>query len=230
MSAARALPDPITADPGSVDPAALDAAGFASLAGATPEQLADLARFETLLGDWNGRMNLVGPATLPQFWSRHAWDSAQLLPLAPDARTWADLGAGAGFPGLVLAILLNGRADPGGQGPRVHLVESMAKRCRFLAEVVTELALPAQVINARAEDVKLKVDVVTARAVAPLTRLLSYAQPFMARGARALFLKGQDAEAEIAEARAAWRFDVDILPSQSDPRGRILSIERLSRA
>lgn len=220
MSAAPALPDPDL-----LDPTQLDAAGFAALSGATPGQVADLQRFLDLLGDWNERMNLVGPATLPQFWSRHAWDSAQLLALAPDAHTWADLGAGAGFPGLVLAILLKDVADA-----RVHLVESMAKRCRFLSEVVDELALPAQVINARAEDVKLKVDVVTARAVAPLSRLLGYAQPFMVRGAAALFLKGQDAEAEIAEARSAWRFDADILPSHSDPRGRILSIERLSRA
>ncbi len=225
MSAAPALPDPLPLDGAQIEPGPLDAAGFVALSGATPEQLADLERLQAMLADWNERMNLVGPATLPQFWSRHVWDSAQLLPLAPDALTWADLGAGAGFPGLVLAILLKGR--PGAQ---VHLVESMAKRCRFLSEVTAALALPAQVVNARAEDVKLKVDLVTARAVAPLTRLLGYAQPYMARGARALFLKGQDAEAEIAEARAAWRFDVDILPSHSDPRGRILSIERLSRA
>jgi len=228
MSAAPALPDPALSEPVLLDPASpgsLDAAGFAALSGATPDQLADLERFRVMLADWNERMNLVGPATLPQFWSRHALDSAQLVTLAPRALTWADLGAGAGFPGVVLAILLKERP-----GVRVHLVESMAKRCRFLSEVVTALALPAQVVNARAEDVKLKVDVVTARAVAPLTRLLGFAQPYMARGARALFLKGQDAEAEIAEAKGAWRFDADILPSHSDPRGRILSIERLSRA
>lgn len=218
MSAAPALLEP-------PDPMSLDAAAFADLSGATDAQMADLERFQALLRDWNDRMNLVGASTLDAFWSRHAWDSAQLLPLAPDALTWADLGAGAGFPGLVVAILLKGR-----DGARVHLVESMAKRCRFLSEIVAELALPAQVHNARAEDVKLKVDVVTARAVAPLTRLLGYASPFFARGARGLFLKGQDWETEIAEARQSWRFDVDVLPSLSDPRGRLLSIERLSRA
>lgn len=225
MSAAPALPDPVSAGPATLDPASLDAAGYAVLTGASRAQVADLERLQAMLVEWNDRMNLVGPATLPHFWSRHVLDSAQLQALAPDALTWADLGAGAGFPGLVLAILLKGR-----DGAQVHLVESMAKRCRFLSEVVAALALPAQVVNARAEDVKLKVDVVTARAVAPLTRLLGFAQPYMVRGARGLFLKGQDAEAEIAEARANWRFDVDILPSQSDPRGRILSIERLSRA
>jgi len=221
MSAAPALLDPAES-PG---PMALDAGQFATLAVATPAQMADLERFQALLRDWNDRINLVGASTLDAFWSRHAWDSAQLLRLAPDALTWADLGAGAGFPGLVLAVMLKGRPDA-----RVHLVESMAKRCRFLSEIVAALDLPAQVHNARAEDVKLKVDVVTARAVAPLARLLGYAQPYFTRGARGLFLKGQDAEAEIAEARQAWRFDVDVKPSLSDPRGRILSIERLSRA
>src|SRR5690606_23717223 len=94
----------------------------------------------------NRVMNLVGPATLDIFWSRHAWDSAQLLDLAPEARTWADLGAGAGLPGVVLAILLKGRP-----GAHVHLIDSMTKRCRFLSEVVGALDLPATVHNARAE-------------------------------------------------------------------------------
>ena len=219
MSAAPALLDPPAPD------AALGAAGFAALSGATAAQLADLERFYEILRDWNGRMNLVGASTLDSFWSRHVWDSAQLLRFAPGALTWADLGAGAGFPGLVLAVMLKGRA-----GAHVHLVESMAKRCRFLSDVATELALPADVRNARAEDMKLKVDIVTARAVAPLARLLAFAAPYFAKGAKGLFLKGQDAEAEIADARAAWRFDVDVKPSLSDPRGRILSIERLTRA
>ncbi len=219
MSAAPALLEP--PDPG----LALDAAGFAALSDATPAQMADLERFREILVDWNGRINLVGASTLDSYWSRHVWDSAQLLPLAPDALTWADLGAGAGFPGLVLAVLLKGRA-----GAKVHLVESTAKRCRFLSEVVAALELPAQVHNARAEALKLKVDVVTARALAPLVRLLGFSAPYFSHGARGLFLKGQDTETEIDDARAAWRFDVDVLPSQSDPRGRILSIERLSRA
>ena len=221
MSAAPVLLDPAPLTAGT----ALDADGFAALSGATPAQMADLERFREILADWNGRMNLVGASTLDSYWSRHVWDSAQLLPLAPDALTWADLGAGAGFPGLVLAAMLKGRP-----GAKVHLVESMAKRCRFLAEVVGVLALPAQIHNARAEDMKLKVEVVTARAVAPLARLLGFAAPYFSRGARGLFLKGQDIDAELEDAHAAWRFDVDVLTSQSDPRGRILSIERLSRA
>ena len=204
---------------------AFDQGAFARARGATPQQVLDLERLRLLLADWNERMNLVGAATMDDYWRRHALDSAQLLAAAPDAETWADLGAGAGFPGVVLAILLKGVA-----GARVHLVESMAKKCRFLSEAVAQLDLPAQVHNARAEDLKLKVDVVTARAVAPLTKLLGYAAPYFARGAVGLFLKGQDAEAEIAEARGAWRVEVAVSPSVSDARGRILRIEGLARA
>lgn len=203
----------------------MTAADFAAVSGATEAQIADLEALRGLLAEWNENMNLVGPATLPAFWSRHAWDSAQLLQRAPDALTWADLGAGAGFPGLVLAILLKGRP-----GAKVHLVESMAKRCRFLSEVVATLALPAQVHNGRAEALKITVDVVTARAVAPLSKLLGYAQPYMARKAVGLFLKGLDVGAEIEEATKYWNFDVERLPSLSDPRGQVLRIERLSRA
>src|SRR6201991_28262 len=164
-----------------------DAESFARASGATPAQIADLDRFRELLAEWNEKMNLVGPATLEVFWNRHAWDSAQLLKIAPpEALVWADLGAGAGLPGLVLAIL--GKDRP---GFHVHLVESMTKRCRFLTDVVTELALPATVHNVRAENLALTVDIVTARACAPLHRLFGYARSYLALGAQGLFLKGQ---------------------------------------
>jgi len=202
-----------------------DAEAFAALTRATPDQQARLQRFREMLTDWNERMNLVGPATLPDFWNRHAWDSAQLLELAPEARTWADLGAGAGFPGLVLAVL--GRGRP---GFHVHLVESMAKRCRFLSEVVRELDLPATVHNARAETLELPVDIVTARACAPLARLLGYARPYLKRGATGLFMKGQDVVAELDEATRYWEFNADVVPSRSDERGRIVRVRRLGRA
>lgn len=200
----------------------VDAASFARASGATETQVADLERFLAILTDWNEKMNLVGPKTLPEFWNRHAWDSAQLLQLAPDARTWADLGAGAGFPGLVLAILGKGRP-----GFHVHLVESMAKRCRFLAEVVAALDLPATVHNGRAETLKLAVDIVTARACAPLARLLGYAQPYLKSGATGLFLKGQDVASELEEATRYWDFQADVVPSLSDERGRIVRVRRL---
>jgi len=206
------------------DLSALDADGFARLSGATPEQVAALDRYRLMLAEWNENMNLVGPATLEIFWSRHAWDSAQLLPLAPDALTWADLGAGAGLPGIVLAILGKGRP-----GFHVHLVESMAKRCRFLAEVVAALELPATVHNDRAENLSLDVDIVTARACAPLARLLGYARPYLLNGAEALFLKGQEVASELEEATRSWSFEADVTPSLSDPRGRIVRVRRLGR-
>jgi 16S rRNA (guanine527-N7)-methyltransferase len=172
----------------------------------------------------NAVMNLIGPDTLPDVWNRHIFDSAQLLDLVPGASTWADLGAGAGFPGLVLAILLKDRADS-----HVWLVDSLGKRCRFLQEVVDALSLRATVVNGRAEDQRLKVEVVTARALAPMDRLLGYAQPYLQRGAQGLFLKGEKAEAELIEARKVWQFDSLLSVSRSDPRGRIVSVRSLRR-
>lgn len=197
---------------------------FQTLTGATRTRISDLETFIERLADANAVMNLVGPDTLPDVWNRHIWDSAQLVELSPSALTWADLGAGAGFPGVVLAILLKGRPDA-----HVWLVDSLGKRCRFLQAVVDELALPATVINGRAEAQALKVDVVTARAVAPMEKLLGYAQPYLQRGAQGLFLKGEKAEAELIEARKVWHFDSSLSVSRSDPRGRIVSVRSLRR-
>jgi 16S rRNA (guanine527-N7)-methyltransferase len=203
----------------------MDSQAFAAATGASSAQIADLDSFRQRLTEANAVMNLVGPDTLPDFWNRHAYDSAQLIAHAPDARTWADLGAGAGFPGVVLAILLKGRADA-----HVWLIDSLGKRCRFLQEVVDQLELPATVINGRAEAQALSVGVVTARAVAPLDKLLGYAQPYFERGAQGLFLKGEKAETEVAAARGAWRFDASLSTSASDPRGRIVHVRSLRRA
>lgn len=191
---------------------------------ATPEQMADLERFRNRLVEANAVMNLVGPDSLPDFWNRHAWDSAQLLEHAPGARTWADLGAGAGFPGVVLTILLKGR-----EGAHVWLIDSLGKRCRFLQEAVDALNLPATVINGRAEEQTVTCDIVTARAVAPMDKLLGYAQPYFQRGAQGLFLKGEKAESELIEARKSWQFEAELAPSQSDPRGRIVTIRSVRR-
>jgi len=197
---------------------------FQTLLAATPAQMADLETLIERLTAANAVMNLVGPDTIPDVWNRHIFDSAQLLDLAPDAATWADLGAGAGFPGLVLAILLKDRADS-----HVWLIDSLGKRCRFLQEVVDALSLRATVINGRAEEQRIRVDVVTARALAPMDRLLGYAQPYLQRGAQGLFLKGEKAEAELIEARKVWQFDSDLSVSRSDPRGRIVSVRSLRR-
>jgi 16S rRNA (guanine527-N7)-methyltransferase len=205
--------------------AVTDRESFAAASGATPAQLADLDLYLRRLTEGNAVMNLVGPATLEVFWSRHAWDSAQLAALAPDALTWADLGTGAGLPGVVLAILGKGRP-----GVHIDLVDSVAKRCRFLQAMVEELKLPATVRNARAEDLALKVEVVTARACAPLHRLLGFAEPYLRRGATGLFLKGQDVASELEEATRYWDFEGEVLPSRSDERGRIVRVRRLRRA
>ncbi len=221
-----AAPAPLEADPGAdpMNATPFGAAEFQAAVNASDAQMADLEGFRTLLFDWNTRMNLVGPSAQAEFWDRHALDSAQLLTHAPDALSFADLGAGAGFPGIVLACLLKGR-----EGAEVHLVESMAKRCRFLSEVVTALDLPAIVHNARAEDLALRVDVVTARACAPMVRLIGYAQPYLKRGAVGLFLKGQDVEAELAEAAISWSFESRLTPSISHTRGRIVELKKVSR-
>lgn len=200
------------------------ARAFQAATGASDAALADLEAFKSILQDWNGRMNLVGPSAIGEYWRRHAYDSAQLLALAPQALTWADLGAGAGFPGLVLAILLKGR-----DGARVHLVESMAKRCRFLSHVVETLGLPATVHCGRAESMTLKVDVVAARACAPMARLLGYAWPYLKAGAQGLFLKGQDVDAELQEAAISWRFEANLILSLSHTEGRIVQLKRADR-
>jgi 16S rRNA (guanine527-N7)-methyltransferase len=200
-----------------------DASAFQAAIQASPAQMADLQTFLDQLAEANTHMNLVGPSALADFWLRHAYDSAQLLNLAPDALTWADLGAGAGFPGIVLAILLKGR-----EGAHVHLVESTAKRCRFLEGVVAGLDLPATVHNLRAEDLEIKVDAVTARAVAPMVRLLGYAWPYLCRGATGLFLKGQDVEVELKAAAKYWKFHAKLMPSLSSEQGRIVQLKRVS--
>jgi len=197
---------------------------FQRLTGAWPERMADLERFRVMLTAANEVMNLVGPDSLPDFWNRHAWDSAQLIDLAGFGRTWADLGAGAGFPGVVLAVLAKGR-------PKSHvwLIDSLQKRCRFLQTVVDELELPATVVWGRAEAQALKVDIVTARAVAPMEKLLGYAQPCLSRGAQGLFLKGEKAELELQEASRVWQVEAYLTVSRSDPRGRIVTVRSAKR-
>ena len=202
----------------------MDAQEFQALTGASDAAVADLETFRQRLSAANEQMNLVGPATMPDYWSRHVLDSAQLLEFAPNALTWADLGAGAGFPGVVLAILLKDRPDA-----HVWLIDSLGKRCRFLQAVVDELDLPATVIWGRAEEQDVEVDIVTARAVAAMDKLLGYAQPYFDGGAQGLFLKGEKAEAELTEAWKSWRFEAECVPSRSDPRGRVVKVGSVRR-
>ena len=173
-------------------------------------------------------MNLVAASTIPQVWTRHVADSLQLLRLAPEARRWADLGSGAGFPGIVIACAL---ADI--PGAHVDLVESIGKKAAFLGEAVAATGAPATVHHARVDAVAPQlaghVDIVTARALAPLSTLLTMINPFIEKGAKALLHKGQDVDAELTEAAKYWTIDYDAVPSQTDPRGRILVVRRLKR-
>jgi 16S rRNA (guanine527-N7)-methyltransferase len=177
---------------------------------------------------WQGRMNLVAPSTLPHLWTRHVADSLQLLPLAPEARTWVDLGSGAGFPGLVIACALADRP-----GLQVHLVESNSRKAAFLREAARAASVPAEIHAERIENFTGAwpgtPDVVTARALAPLSRLLGYAAPLLERGALALFLKGQDVGAELTEAAKSWKFEHRIVPSVTDSRGRIVVVRKAQR-
>jgi 16S rRNA (guanine527-N7)-methyltransferase len=172
--------------------------------------------------------NLIAASTVPKIWTRHVADSLQLLPLAPGALRWIDLGSGAGFPGLVIACALAG--TPGAQ---VDLVESTRKKANFLHDCVESLGLPAIVHPERIEDFArsntAKFEVVTARAVAPLEKLLAYANPLLTTGAVGLFPKGQDVEAELTTASKSWMIDAELIPSKTDPHGRIVRVNRLVR-
>ncbi len=184
-------------------------------------------RFETyraLLERWNRRINLVGPKTLPDFWRRHAWDSVQLLRHAPEgARRWVDFGSGAGFPGLAVAT-----AQP---TLEVSVIESNAKKAAFLREAARAVGVDLAVFGRRIEDVTpFEVDVISARAFAPLDRLFDYAAPWWRDRVTGLFLKGRDVEKEIADAKSRWAFDIELSESETDDHGRIACVSRLRAA
>lgn len=191
------------------------------------ETILGLTRYGDLLAHWQKSTNLVGPSTLRDLWSRHFADSAQLRNLAPSARLWLDLGSGAGFPGLVVAILQTGTPDF-----RMHLVESNRKKCAFLAEVARTVQAPVDIHAMRIEELaetaqSLKPDVVSARALAPLPRLFELAKPFFGEGTRGLFLKGREAKAEIEAASSGWDFDVRLHPSLTAEDSHIVEVAGL---
>lgn len=187
-----------------------------------------LDAFIALLFQWQQTINLIAPSTVPLVWSRHVADSLQLLKFAPDARRWLDLGSGAGFPGLVIGCAMAERS-----GAVVHLVESDQRKAAFLREATRTLQVPARIHVRRIEsldpDSVGSPEVVTARALAPLTRLLEYAAPWIERGAQALFPKGQDVEAELTECAKCWHMEVEMHPSVTDSRGRIVRVRRAQK-
>jgi 16S rRNA (guanine527-N7)-methyltransferase len=193
------------------------------------ETIHRLIRYAELLTEWQGRHNLVSARSLLQVWDRHFADSAQLWALAPEADSWLDLGSGAGFPGLVVAILK--AQDP---DFRMHLVESTAKKCAFLAEVAQQTQAPVEIHAMRIEELGrrsqyLQPEIVSARALAPLPRLLDLAVPFFGPGTRGLFLKGRDAERELSEAGKRWSFASRLHPSLTAPHSAIVEIGELAK-
>jgi len=191
------------------------------------ETIHRLSRYGELLAHWQKRTNLVAASTLPSLWSRHFADSAQLRDLAPEARLWLDLGSGAGFPGLVVAILQTGTPDF-----HMHLVESNGKKCAFLGEVARETKAPVDIHTMRIEELaqsahRLMPDVVSARALAPMPRLFELAAPFFGARTRGLFLKGREAEAEIEAARQQWDFTSRLHPSLTSAGSHIVEVTGL---
>lgn len=187
------------------------------------EIIARLDRYVALLREWQAKTNLIAPSTLPELWSRHIADSLQLLRLAPEATQWVDFGSGGGLPGMVIACALADRP-----GSRVHLVESNMKKAAFLREAARVTGAPATIHAKRIEDFvdgfNEPVEIVTARALASLDNLVEKAYPLLKRGAHALFLKGQDVEAELTTASKYWTIEVELTPSITDADGRIVHI------
>ena len=196
------------------------------------ETTARLDRFVELLIAWQQHTNLIARSTMSMLWTRHVADSLQLVGLAPGARVWADLGSGAGFPGLVIACAI---AEI--EGAHVHLVESIGKKATFLREAARVTGAPVTVHAMRIEDFvdsgAKTLDVVTARALAPLPELLRLLYPLLKKGALGLFPKGQDVAAELTEAAKYWKVQPSLIQSRTDSKGRIVmvrGIEPMSRA
>lgn len=186
-----------------------------------------LLEFDRVLMDWSERHNLIARSTIKDRWERHFFDSAQLVPLLPETvKTLVDLGSGAGFPGLVLAAMLAPR------GTQVTLIESTQKKCAFLREAGAAMGLENfKVVPERIESVGLgfKPDIITARALARLEKLLGYGAGIQGKNTRYFLLKGQDVEVELTEAAKSWHMEVVKHPSRTDPRAAILEIGNLAR-
>lgn len=200
-----------------------DRAKALSLVPVSHETSDQLTAYVERLIRWQSIKNLVGPATLPVLWTRHIADSAQLARFQPEARIWADIGSGAGFPGLVLAIVLAGRP-----GFHIHLVESNGRKVAFLRDVVRNLGLPATIHDCRIEDARRelpeKIDCLTARALAPLHELLRLQTLLTQNPCIGLFPKGQDVDVELTAAAKYWNIQADIHPSLTDPAARIVEV------
>ena len=206
-----------------IDP--MTARAFQQQTNVSRETVSRLECYAELLNAWHKKINLVGRGTIEDLWRRHMLDSAQLVKLLPERTgTVTDLGSGAGFPGMVIAIVT---------GVKTHLIEANARKSAFLREAARITGAPVEIHNARIEDLDpWPTDVVTARALAPLDRLLGLAHPFLTESAHmepvCLFLKGARAEQELTRARKQWNMDGEQFTSASGD-GRILYIRRVTR-
>jgi 16S rRNA (guanine527-N7)-methyltransferase len=210
----------------------VSAAGFRE----GPEALADfeladtaarerLEAFVALLRRWQKAHNLVSARTLDEVWTRHIADSLQLVPFAPQTGHWVDLGSGAGFPGLVVAIALVGRPI------RFTLVESNAKKCAFLRTAARETGAAAEIACRRIEDYARTIaeppEVLSARALAPFPRLCRLAAPLMGERTTLLMLKGREFAGEEQQAAKSWDYDLLVSPSRTDSSGQIVAVRNL---
>jgi 16S rRNA (guanine527-N7)-methyltransferase len=213
------------AKPAQISPS--DKAAALKLTPVSRETESRLEAYVGLLVQWQAKTNLVASSTLPNLWTRHISDSLQLLSLAPGAKIWVDLGSGGGFPGVVLACALAETA-----GAMVHLVERNAKKAAFLREALRITGAAGTVhladIGDSVDSVPGPVDCVTARAVAPLHQLVGFAESLVGKGAKALFLKGQDVEAELTEATKYWKLTPRLHPSLTG-QGWIIELDRIER-
>jgi 16S rRNA (guanine527-N7)-methyltransferase len=205
-----------------------DKAAALALTPVSPETEARLDRYVGLLLEWQAKTNLVAPSTLPTLWTRHISDSLQLLALAPTAKVWADFGSGGGFPGVVLACAL--AETPGAM---IHLVERNSKKGAFLREALRVTNAPGTLhltdIGDSVDSAIGSVDCVTARAVAPLHQLIGFAEPLVKQGAKALFLKGQDVEAELTESTKYWNIKPQLHSSRTGGHGWIVELDKIER-
>ena len=210
------------------EPASTDRAEALRLCPVLQEAEAELELYERMLRDWNARINLVSAATLHQVWTRHFADSAQLHELLPQISRWVDLGSGAGFPGMVLALLLKRRA-----GASVSLIESDQRKAAFLRAVSRETGAPVKVVCGRIESELPKlagaVDGVSARALAPLGQLLDWSNELLLKSATGAFLKGENWRAELTGAKAEDNFSLVEKASRTHPSGRIVVVTRRDR-
>ena len=200
---------------------------FSELSGSVSRETLEMfGQYENLLVRWSARINLVSPASLKAIWSRHFLDSAQLLEFAPaDCTHWADFGSGGGFPGIVIALMKKG--SPNFQ---VSLVEADQRKSAFLRTVIRECDLTAKVITQRIENVSpLCADVVSARALAPLSSLLNHAEKHLSANGVAIFPKGARADIEVADAQKKWSFSHEAFPSKTDARATVLKIGDIKR-